>query len=131
MKKSFERGDNAMTDRRKTTRESALRVAIIEFHPIGEARCMIRNISSTGALLEMGSRVALPNKFVLAVLSNHTRRHCRVVWRDRNRLGVAFDGPEYSSRHNPVARSSKPRKTDTSASIERLVRAAIANSAAR
>jgi hypothetical protein len=120
-----------MTDRRKAARESALRVAMIEFRPVGEARCMIRNISSTGALLEMGSRVALPNKFVLAVLSNHTRRHCRVVWRDRNRLGVAFDGLEYPSRPNPVARGSKPRRTDTSASIESLVRAAIANSAAQ
>jgi PilZ domain len=119
-----------MTDRRKITRERALRGAVIEFHPVGEARCMIRNISSTGALLEMGSPVALPNKFVLAVLSNHTRRHCRVVWRDRNRLGVAFDGPEYSNRPTPAPRSSKPGRTDLSASIKKLVRAALANSAA-
>ena len=119
-----------MSDRRKITRERALRAAIIEFRPVGEARCMIRNISSTGALLEMGSPVALPNKFILAVLSNHTRRHCRVVWRDRNRLGVAFEGPEYSSRPPPASRSLKPRRADKGASIERLVRAALANSAA-
>jgi hypothetical protein len=129
-KKSYA-GTTTMTDRRKAARESALKVGMIEFHPVGEARCMIRNISPTGALLEIGSPVALPNQFVLAVLSNHTRRHCKVVWRHRNRLGVVFQGPEYSSPRNPVARSLKPRRTDTSRSIEMLVRAAIANSVAR
>ena len=55
---------------------------------------MIRNLSSTGALLEIGAPTDLPNKFALVVLSNHKRQNCEVVRRQGHRYAVAFTGAE-------------------------------------
>ena len=80
---------------------------------------MIRNLSSTGALLEIGAPTDLPDKFVLVVLSNHKRQNCEVVWRQGYRYGVAFTGPEFFN------------STTTDAARRTSVRAALAASVAR
>jgi hypothetical protein len=107
-----------MSERRCATRQRTFKAAKIELNRDGGARCMVRNLSPTGAFLEFGTPTDLPDKFVLVFLSNHAQRNCEVVWRQRNRIGIAFTGPEFSGSIPPdSARAS-------------LVRAAIATSVA-
>jgi hypothetical protein len=112
-------GADSMSEHRRAVRERRLAAGRIKFGPGGEVRCMIRNLSSSGALLEIGAPTDIPDKFVLVVLSNLKKRNCEVVWRHGNRFGVAFTGPEDfgSSMKDPAQRA--------------MVRAAIAASVAR
>ena len=53
--------------------------------------CVIRNLSTTGASIEVKSPIWFPDSFVLAVASDGTARRCHIVWREDKRIGVAFD----------------------------------------
>jgi hypothetical protein len=112
-------GADSMTERRRAARQGGFKAGKIESGQAGGVRCMIRNISSTGAFLELAAPTDLPDKFVLVVLSDHRQRNCEVVWRQRHRFGVAFTGPEFFC------------STATDPSRRALVRAAIAASVAR
>jgi hypothetical protein len=52
---------------------------------------MVRNISDTGAALDVTSPLGIPAQFTLVTDGNHLP--CRVVWRKEKRIGVAFDKP--------------------------------------
>ena len=52
--------------------------------------CTIRNISETGAALEVKSPVGIPDEFTLLIKPELLKRNCRVVWRLANRIGVHF-----------------------------------------
>ena len=51
---------------------------------------MLRNVSATGACLEVESPLGIPTTFDLVIESEHIHRACRVVWRRERRLGVEF-----------------------------------------
>jgi PilZ domain-containing protein len=100
-----------MTEHRRAARQRRFAAGKIELgHVGGGVGCMIRNLSSTGALLEIGAPTDLPDKFVLVVLSNHKRQNCEVVWRQRYRYGVAFTDAEYvgSTTTDPARRALVP-----------------------
>jgi hypothetical protein len=50
--------------------------------------CTVRNFSSTGAAIWLPNAAALPPKFEL--LFDNAIRHCIVVWRGADRMGVKF-----------------------------------------
>jgi hypothetical protein len=50
--------------------------------------CTVRNFSSTGAAIWLPNATALPPKFDL--LFDNTIRHCIVVWRQADLIGVKF-----------------------------------------
>jgi hypothetical protein len=53
--------------------------------------CTIRDISTTGAALEVSDLIGIPMKFTLIVLEDRLELPCHVVWRRDFRIGVAFD----------------------------------------
>jgi hypothetical protein len=53
--------------------------------------CTVRNVSETGALLEIESPVGIPNNFTLVISKDGVKRPCRVAWRSARRIGVRFD----------------------------------------
>ncbi|MEO6394737.1 MAG: PilZ domain-containing protein [Devosia sp.] len=57
----------------------------------GAARtdCVIRNLSDTGAKLEVPSVRSIPERFDILV-PGHRPQHCYVVWRSLRELGVQF-----------------------------------------
>jgi hypothetical protein len=55
----------------------------------GSIDCTIRNISETGAALDVASQLGIPPEFVLAI--DGEQRPCRVVWRKEKRIGITFD----------------------------------------
>jgi len=83
-----------MAERRNTIRHRMLKAGTIAFNRAGGVSCMVRNMSPTGALLEVESQLGTPDRFTLVIESDHLQRQCHVAWRKNKRLGVAFDEPE-------------------------------------
>ncbi len=53
--------------------------------------CTVRNISETGAALEINSPMWFPDRFTLGITSDGVHKPCHVVWRREKRIGVAFE----------------------------------------
>ena len=67
------------------------RDAKLFFNPqSGVLPCGVRNITNRGASLRVADLTVLPVNFELSFDNFHTKRDCRLVWRDGNFLGVAF-----------------------------------------
>ena len=79
-----------MEEKRIARRNRVLKAGTIEFGG-GAIDCTIRNLSETGAAIEVVSPLYIPDRFTLFVQSDHSRRRCRVIWRKARRIGVAFD----------------------------------------
>jgi hypothetical protein len=56
-------------------------------------KCIVRNISETGAKLEVFGPV-LRNVVDLIFDQDHSKRSCRVVWRKERMVGVEFLPPK-------------------------------------
>jgi hypothetical protein len=52
--------------------------------------CLVRNLSSTGAAMEVPNQPGIPERFVLAIPGDGLSLSCRIVWRKDHRIGVAF-----------------------------------------
>jgi len=57
----------------------------------GAFDCTVRNISDTGAALEVVTPLFIPERFMLVVQADGLKRRCRIVWRKGKRMGVLFD----------------------------------------
>jgi len=82
--------DDPMDEHRIANRQRVLKGGTIEFGG-GAIDCMVRNISDTGAALDVTSPLGIPAQFTLVTDGNHLP--CRVVWRKEKRIGVAVDKP--------------------------------------
>jgi len=79
-----------MSEHRIATRHRILKAGTIEFS--GDAiACTVRNISETGAAIEINSPLWFPDRFTLNITSDGLRRLCHIVWRKEKRVGVAFE----------------------------------------
>ena len=50
----------------------------------------VKNLSDTGAMIEVGTIVGIPEKFTLVIESADFKRECKIVWRQPTRVGVHF-----------------------------------------
>jgi hypothetical protein len=83
--------DQSAPERRTAARQRVYRTGIISFRDLGTTiECAVRNLSDTGACLLMTSPTSIPNEFDLALTRDKAPRHCRVVWRGENKIGVTF-----------------------------------------
>ena len=79
-----------MVETRIAPRHRVLKAAKIAFG--GSAiDCTIRDLSITGAALEVSSQGGIPAQFTLVVPGDGLHLPCNVVWRNGYRIGVAFD----------------------------------------
>ena len=78
-----------MDEGRKAPRHRVLKAGTISFGGAG-ITCTVRNLSNTGAALDVVSPIGIPQEFDLVIEAENTRRHCRVVWRKERRIGVTF-----------------------------------------
>jgi hypothetical protein len=77
-------------DRRSDVRNRTLHGARIVFNAgRSTINCTVRNMSLTGAKLQVTSVIGIPNTFDLIVGSAQPRP-CRVAWRTLKELGVEF-----------------------------------------
>ena len=76
-----------MEDQRSTPRHRVLKAATISFGG-GAISCTVRNLSVSGASLEVASPIGVPETFALEM--ERGGRRCRVIWRSEKRIGVRF-----------------------------------------
>jgi hypothetical protein len=78
------------TIHRKAPRHKIVKAGTIKF---GETSmtCDVRDISKTGAALEVSKPAGIPDAFALVLEMESVKRSCVVVWRSAGRMGVRFD----------------------------------------
>ena len=79
-----------MTEQRRAPRLRTFKGGSIIFGLAVPIECLIRNMSDTGAALEVDSPVGIPDEFTLLVKPEFVKRNCRVAWRSPKRIGVRF-----------------------------------------
>ncbi|MFC5067747.1 PilZ domain-containing protein [Flaviflagellibacter deserti] len=53
--------------------------------------CKVRNLSATGACIEMPSTLGVPNHFTLKYDDGSPSKVCNVIWRTDKRMGLRFE----------------------------------------
>jgi hypothetical protein len=78
-------------DKRESDRVRAfLRAQIIFNNRMSTIDCIIKNISPTGARIALGDSFAVPAEFDIFIPQRNSSHHCKLVWRDRDSIGVDF-----------------------------------------
>jgi hypothetical protein len=77
-------------DKRRAPRLRTFKGGSIMFGVAAAIDCTIRNMSETGASLEVTSPVGIPDEFTLLIKPEFLKRNCRVAWRSAKRIGVQF-----------------------------------------
>lgn len=78
-----------MIEKRGTPRHRVLKAGTVEFGN-GGIDCRVRNLSDSGAALEVASPVGIPESVNLVIAADGLSRRCRVVWRKEKSIGVMF-----------------------------------------
>jgi hypothetical protein len=76
-------------ERRAAPRHRVLRAGTILIGN-GSINCMARNLSSTGAMLNVTSSAGIPDYFTLILSPDGHHMPCRVMWRQQTRIGIIF-----------------------------------------
>jgi hypothetical protein len=79
-----------MVETRIAPRYRVMKVAKIEFGATA-INCTVRDLSLTGAAIEVPSQAGIPERFTLVMPDDGLHLPCHVVWRKEYRIGVAFD----------------------------------------
>ena len=79
-----------MVETRAAPRYRVIKPAQIEYGG-DRITCTIRDLSITGAALEVSGATVIPEKFTLVVPEDGLKLPCRVVRRTGFRIGVAFE----------------------------------------
>lgn len=78
-----------MIEKRGSQRCRVFKGGTITFENSGIA-CTVRNMSDSGAAIDLESPVILPQSFTLSIARDNLVRNCRPVWRNDKRIGLAF-----------------------------------------
>jgi PilZ domain-containing protein len=78
-------------ERRRQRRARTLKSARILFnqhHSVFD--CTVRNMSPTGACLNVESALGIPEQFDMMFEADHSIRPCRMIWHKEKQIGVEF-----------------------------------------
>ncbi len=78
------------TEKRSARRYKVLKGATVAFDGSG-VPCTVRNLSSSGAAIDIMDTASLPPSFMLIIEADDFIRRCHPVWSSKNRVGVEFD----------------------------------------
>jgi len=115
-------------DRRTKQRSPAFKFGIITCEPDRRIVSVVKNISPTGALLEVENTLEIPDQFTLTIDTEATARSCRVAWKKAKQIAVNFDsgGSEVKldrqerPQNIPQERRQSPRRNTNSIGWIRL-----------
>ena len=77
-------------ERRAGPRKPVLMSGTIQFAG-NRTNCSIRDISISGAALDVTNPLDIPERFDLVFKADGTHIPCHVIWRRAEQIGVAFD----------------------------------------
>jgi PilZ domain len=78
-----------LNEHRQAPRRRLLKAGKISFGG-GAIDCTVRNLSETGAALEVTTPVGIPERFTLVIEADQRQVQCHLVWRKERRIGVLF-----------------------------------------
>ena len=80
-----------MTDEhRRSLRHRTFKGGSISHANGAPIECIVRNLSTTGACLEVSGPAVMPDTFKLIIRPEIITRSCEVAWRTPQRIGVHF-----------------------------------------
>jgi hypothetical protein len=82
-------GEGSVEEKRTASRHRVLKAGNILFGG-GAIDCTVRNLSQTGAALDVASPMGIPENIKLLIPADGKQFDCRVVWRKERRIGVMF-----------------------------------------
>jgi hypothetical protein len=80
-----------LLERRIAPRRNTNIAATIAFGFSTTIPCIVRNVSETGAKLEVSKVTGIPDRFDL-IVPGHRPQPCRVAWRAMKEMGVEYQG---------------------------------------
>ncbi|MEA2864347.1 MAG: hypothetical protein QOC84_2303 [Bradyrhizobium sp.] len=80
-----------MAKTRFVPRHRVSKAARIEFLGGKPVDCVVRDLSLTGAKIQVPTQVGVPKCFVLAIPGDGLRLPCRIAWRKEFQVGVEFE----------------------------------------
>lgn len=79
-----------MEEQRKAARMRTFKGGSIIFGIAAGIDCIIRNLSDTGAAIDVKSPIGIPDDCTLLIRPEILKRNCHAEWRSANRIGVRF-----------------------------------------
>ena len=79
-----------MSERRISPRIPTRRAARIDIKGQDPIECLVRDLSNSGARLEVPDPKQVSNSFTLTIVGSWNRQACRVAWRKGNMVGVEY-----------------------------------------
>jgi hypothetical protein len=80
-----------IVEKRASSRHRVLKQGLLAFDHGGGVDCIVRNLSSNGARIDIVSPVGLPEVFTLVIEADQFKRRCHAVWSSDKQIGVVFD----------------------------------------
>jgi len=113
-----------MRDRRANARDKVLLGGRAEVGAQSSMSCTVRNLSENGACVEVDACARVPEQINLTIISRGRSHLARVIWREANRLGLAFrtmmtdpGGSDLDAR----LRASEKKKRELQRRIKQLI----------
>ncbi|MGP8231059.1 MAG: PilZ domain-containing protein [Methylovirgula sp.] len=92
-------------DQRSTERiRSFLRAQITYNNRMTTIDCIIKNYSAGGARIALSDTLAVPSEFDVFIPAKQRSHHARLVWRDRDSIGVSFNNAAQSADKPTLSR---------------------------
>ncbi|HVX75000.1 MAG TPA: PilZ domain-containing protein [Bradyrhizobium sp.] len=114
-----------MQDRRQQPREKVLYGGVIQTEANGTAKdCVVRNLSETGASVELGNISTFPKGQISLTVARKGRSFlAKIIWWRDNFVGLAFNGetPEPASDLEQRLRRSEAKKRALQQRIKQLL----------
>jgi len=79
-----------MLERRKSVRSRVLKAAKLILGTSTPIDCVVHNVTSGGARIQIANTVELPADFGLTFDAGFSIRPCRIAWRSVTETGVKF-----------------------------------------
>src|ERR1700730_18324243 len=103
------RGGFLGADRRIKQRNPTFKFGVITF---GSDRrlCVVKNISPTGAMIDLENTLEIPDEFTLAIEADSFTHVCRVAWKMPKQIAVNFDSSRRDLGVDRNDRRQAPRR---------------------
>ena len=114
---TYETGSAPAASNRAEVRKRCFMTATISFNKgLTTCACVIRNLSESGARLDVASPLALPTFFHLYIPAQQKQRYAELKWRSDSEAGIEF-------RDEGLAAEAAPKHQDQSGvSLSRRIR---------
>ena len=84
--------DRSMPTRkgRESERQTSYKIGVITLYDNDELRCVVQNVSQTGARLVLEGSITLPGEFLVEIQGFKATTRAKRVWQRDNKVGVQF-----------------------------------------